>query len=215
MFLDLWSLVNLTGDFLDLLVKHFESGTFSVSPIFVLSLVVAAVISVFAWRSTNIPDLPPAPRPPYVIQISGNPTPVNNNGERNPLGDVRLLSSSTANVESVLRRFPATAQARAARNLQPNSTTTFRHRVNIASSGGNPNTLTRATVRVYPQIQTSHQPGHHRLNNSSVVLGIVPPNPLQYLQRPGSLPVRPNSSQGAHAQNVIVYHRVNVSLLNT
>jgi hypothetical protein len=201
MFLDLWSIATLTGDFLDLISDHVEFN-FTWSLPFVVFVVSLGFLSTFAWRSTDIPDLPPPPQPPYVIQISGTPSPSNNNGERNALADVRLLSSNSTNAESVFRRIPVNINSQGRVN-QPAVIATYRHRFNIAS---NPilHHNSRTTVRVYPQVQTSQQqqPGQNQ-NDSSVLLGIIPPRSI-------AIPVQRNPGGGNQPQNVIVYHRVNV-----
>lgn len=199
MFLDLWSLAILTGDLLELIVNHIESGTLSVSLPFILFVIVLGTISALAWRSTYIPDLPPVPRPPYVIQISGHQTVLNNNGVRNvnTLSDVRLLSNG-ADVETVFRRFPAPSQVT----------------INLGSAGGIHNhhvnhlpsqvqSRTNNNPRVYPQPQQRVQ---IQQAGSSALLRLFRPDSV-------NTQLISNRSTGNPPPNLIVYHRVNVSVL--
>lgn len=264
MFLDLWSLVVLTSDFLELIVNHVDSVASLVSLPFLTFLGIFIACSLFAWRSTwTSPHLPPAPRPPYVIQISAtgrynSSTNANTNGgllsrassNSSTLADVRLLSSNV-DVDRVLRRFPSTGGSQRGlgrvrisetRVISPNNTlnssggssgtsssgsatgtinlnsssTSSRSRSGTGTGGGeDPQsvTQTRTNIRVYQQqqqgegqaVQANGPTNGGGVSNSSL-LGLLRPSTVirPFLQRANV------AGGGSQAQNLIVYHRVNV-----
>ena len=109
MLLDLWNQLLIITDLVDHLKELVEHGSFSFSIFFFLTAI--GFVLYFAWQSTDIPDLPPPPHPPYVIQIQANVNTFNGgiapgSGGRHTLSDVRLLSSGPL-VDSVLNRIPS------------------------------------------------------------------------------------------------------------
>lgn len=221
MFLDLSVTFVLISDFLKLISSHIESGSFSISTSFLIFLICLIVTGIFAWRTTYIPDLPPVPRPPYVIQISSTPT-LNNNGEHNTLADVRLLSSGV-DVDHFRRNFVITRGGSASASLDRLRLSGTR----VSSTGGSNGTSADSSQNQNQGVvgggevlnggsvnqgRTQISYRQTRVHQRAAAVGQATSGAalLQGLLRPGSV-IRPLLQRaGGEGNQVIVYHRVNV-----
>lgn len=225
MLFDLWNEVApLISDSLELVGSYFPELS-SISIPFLVFLFCFVVICAFAWRTTFIPELPEVPRPPYVIQISSTPT-LNNNGEHNTLADVRLLSSGV-DVDNLRRSFPTLlvrerggvvrSGARLSRTGGGDSNSSQNQ--GGGTTGNSRTSQIRTHVRVHQvrqqlpnQVQPNPSAGQENQNGSAETTGTAL---LHGLLRPGAV-IRPliqraTAAGSNHVQNLIVYHRVNVS----
>ncbi|CAL8143181.1 unnamed protein product [Orchesella dallaii] len=199
MLLDLWEWFMLINDGVDIVLSSLSSGTSYLPLSFIVVTIVFLLISFFAWRSTDIPDLPEAPRPPYLIQITAG---TGNGGARQTIADVRLISGiANFDENEILSRFQniTTAYQNISRNQ---ATNTDRNSLpgtsrNVAGSRASASTVDTTTGSNF----------RGRLPGRSFLLGLLRQNPFA---RPGG----PAISNAIRAQlsspNVVVYHRVNV-----
>lgn len=190
MFLDLWSVFVLLSELIELIANCIERGALSISIPCLAFILGFSILSAFAWRSTYIPQLPEVPRPPYVIQISSGP--LNYTGDRTSLANVRLLSSgSGGEVDRALRGFHTprlrVSETRVINRQSTSSSTT--------SSSAEATVTTTSSVARTEQSQNA--------STTSLLQGIIRPSLQPIIQRA--------AASGNPVQNVIVYHRVNVS----
>ncbi|ODM99220.1 Transmembrane and ubiquitin-like domain-containing protein 1 [Orchesella cincta] len=200
MLLDLWEWFILINDGVDIVLSSLSSGTSYLPLSFIVVTIIFLSLSFFAWRSTDIPDLPEAPRPPYLIQITAGP---GSGGARQTIADVRLISGiANFDENEILSRFQniTTAYQNISRNQATNTDRNSQPGTSRNLAGSN-----RATTAV----DTTTGPNvRGRLPGRSFLLGLLrQTNPFT---RPGG----PAISNAIRAQlsspNVVVYHRVNV-----
>lgn len=203
MLLDLWEWFLLINDGIDLVFSNLASGTYPIPLSFILVFILFGLLSFFAWRSTDIPDLPPAPRPPYVIQITAGP---GSGGARQTINDVRLLSGGAFfDGSEILSRYHNIS-----RNQATNTDVSNNEQASTSSSASG----TAASNRNGPAAGTRNSLGEtagqtirRRIPGRSLLLGLF--------RRPNQItrPV-PAVSNAIRAQlnspNLVVYHRVNV-----
>lgn len=199
MLLDLWEWFLLINDGIDLVFSNLASGTYPIPLSFFLVFLLFGLLSLFAWRSTDIPDLPPAPRPPYVIQITAGP---GSGANRQTIADVRLLSGGAFfDGSEILTRY---------QNISRNQATNTDENVQPSTSGAAVNRNVVVGVRnpiVGDAPVVGGQTLRRRIPGRSLLLGLF--------RRPISLarPV-PAVTNAIRAQlgspNLVVYHRVNV-----
>lgn len=198
MLLDLWEWFLLINDGIDLVFSNLASGTYPIPLSFILVFILFVLLSFFAWRSTDIPDLPPAPRPPYVIQITAGP---GSGGARQTINDVRLLSGGAFfDGSEILSRYHNIS-----RNQATNTDANNEQASTSSGTAGNRNTSNAGTRN--PLGETAGQTIRRRIPGRSLLLGLF--------RRPNQItrPV-PAVSNAIRAQlnspNLVVYHRVNV-----
>lgn len=202
MLLDLWEWFLLINDGIDLVLSNLASGTYPVPFSFLLVITLLGLISLFAWRSTDIhPDLPPAPRPPYVIQITTGPAP---GTSRQTISDVRLLSGGFFEGHEILNRYRSFAARTQATNTDNRSQTS-----RLAQAAGE--------IEGGGEIRNVELRGPLHANNTirrdfpsrSFLLGLFRRPEAVVRSSPTSLS---NSlrAQLTSSPNVVVYHRVNV-----
>lgn len=197
MLLDLWEWFLLLSDGIDLVFSNLASGTYPVPISFILVILFFGLISFFAWRSTDIPDLPAPPRPPYVIQITAGP---GSGVNRQTIADVRLLTGGAFfDGSEIINRYHTLSRNQAT-NTDPSSQPT-------TSTGAIRNVGGRGSI-------LEATPGgpnfRRRIPGRSFLLGLFRrQNPLARPVQPGAVQTATIRSQ-PFSPNLVVYHRVNV-----
>lgn len=185
MLLELWEWALLINDGIDLIFSNLASGAYPIPLSFIFVFLLFGFLSFFAWRSTDIPNLPEAPQPPYLIQITAGP---GSGGVRQTISDVRLLSGGTyLDGNEILNRYHQNLSRNAATNTDASAQ---------PSTSSNPRNGNRSPVNNV----------RGRIPGRSLLLGLF--------RRQNSLahpvPAIPNAIRAQLSPNLVVYHRVNV-----